>query len=59
MQQYLYEFAFEELKARPRHVCPYAVLSFRYKGKETIASLNRYGSNPHAWKTKAYVILIN
>ncbi|XP_031421796.2 protein TASOR isoform X2 [Clupea harengus] len=43
-QQYLYEFAFEELKARPRHVCPYAVLSFRYKGKETIASLNRLNS---------------
>ncbi|TRY96243.1 hypothetical protein DNTS_033460, partial [Danionella cerebrum] len=34
-QQYFYEFAFDELKSRPRHVLPYAVLSFQYKGKET------------------------
>ncbi|XP_072305848.1 protein TASOR-like [Eucyclogobius newberryi] len=33
-QQYFFEFAFEEIKARPRHVCPYAVVSFLYKGKE-------------------------
>ncbi|CAJ1084995.1 protein TASOR isoform X1 [Xyrichtys novacula] len=33
-QQYFFEFAFEEIKARPRHVCPYAVVSFQYKGKE-------------------------
>ncbi|XP_062396653.1 protein TASOR [Sardina pilchardus] len=43
-QQYLFEFAYEELKARPRHVCPYAVLSFQYRGKETGASLNRLNS---------------
>ncbi|XP_016404675.1 protein TASOR isoform X2 [Sinocyclocheilus rhinocerous] len=34
-QQYFYEFAFEELKSRPRHVLPYAVVSFQYKGKES------------------------
>ncbi|KAL1021572.1 hypothetical protein UPYG_G00015030 [Umbra pygmaea] len=33
-QQYFYEFAFDEIKSRPRHVCPYAVVSFQYKGKE-------------------------
>ncbi|KAG5282460.1 hypothetical protein AALO_G00056270 [Alosa alosa] len=43
-QQYLFEFAYEELKTRPRHVCPYAVLSFQYRGKETVASLNRLNS---------------
>uniref|UniRef100_A0A3B4DXG2 DUF3715 domain-containing protein n=1 Tax=Pygocentrus nattereri TaxID=42514 RepID=A0A3B4DXG2_PYGNA len=30
-QQYFYEFAFEELRSRPRHVFPYAVVSFQYK----------------------------
>lgn len=34
LQQYFFEFAFDEIKARPRHVCPYAVVSFHYKGKE-------------------------
>lgn len=34
LQQYFFEFAFDEIKARPRHVCPYAVVSFQYKGKE-------------------------
>ncbi|KAJ8016093.1 hypothetical protein DPEC_G00003570 [Dallia pectoralis] len=33
-QQYFYEFAFDEIKSRPRHVCPYAVVSFQYKNKE-------------------------
>lgn len=33
-QQYFFEFAFEEIKARPRHVCPYAVVSFQYRGKD-------------------------
>ncbi|XP_040914131.1 protein TASOR isoform X2 [Toxotes jaculatrix] len=37
-QQYFYEFAFDEIKARPRHVCPYAVVSFKYKGKEAAAA---------------------
>ncbi|XP_054650208.1 protein TASOR isoform X2 [Dunckerocampus dactyliophorus] len=37
-QQYFFEFAFDEIKARPRHVCPYAVFSFQYKGKEVAAT---------------------
>ncbi|XP_078144495.1 protein TASOR isoform X2 [Centroberyx gerrardi] len=37
-QQYFFEFAFNEIKARPRHVCPYAVVSFQYKGKEAASA---------------------
>ncbi|KAM4610572.1 protein TASOR isoform 3-T3 [Polymixia lowei] len=37
-QQYFFEFAFDEIKARPRHVCPYAVVSFQYKGKESAST---------------------
>ncbi|KAG9337078.1 hypothetical protein JZ751_029846 [Albula glossodonta] len=33
-QQYFYEYSFDDIKYRPRHVCPYAVVSFLYKGKE-------------------------
>ncbi|XP_035378357.1 protein TASOR isoform X2 [Electrophorus electricus] len=43
-QQYFYEFAFEEPKSRPRHVCPYAVVSFQYKGKESAAAAHRLSS---------------
>uniref|UniRef100_A0A4W5M3V9 TASOR pseudo-PARP domain-containing protein n=1 Tax=Hucho hucho TaxID=62062 RepID=A0A4W5M3V9_9TELE len=35
-QQYFYEYNFDELKARPRHVCPYAVVSFQFKGKDAL-----------------------
>ncbi|XP_043834576.1 protein TASOR isoform X2 [Dromiciops gliroides] len=30
-QYYFYEYGFDELRRRPRHVCPYAVVSFAYK----------------------------
>ncbi|KAJ1110241.1 hypothetical protein NDU88_007596 [Pleurodeles waltl] len=30
-QYYLYEYGFDEIRRRPRHVCPYAVISFGYK----------------------------
>ncbi|KAG7323066.1 hypothetical protein KOW79_012768 [Hemibagrus wyckioides] len=43
-QQYFYEFAFEELRSRPRHVCPYAVVSFKYKGKESATAAHRLSS---------------
>lgn len=43
-QQYFYEFAFEELRSRPRHVCPYAVVSFQYKGKESATAARRLSS---------------
>ncbi|XP_034352965.1 protein TASOR isoform X3 [Arvicanthis niloticus] len=30
-QYYFYEYGFDEVRRRPRHVCPYAVVSFTYK----------------------------
>ncbi|XP_077428923.1 protein TASOR [Vanacampus margaritifer] len=33
-QHYFYEYDFDELKQRPRQVCPYAAVSFQYKGKD-------------------------
>ncbi|XP_073700434.1 protein TASOR isoform X2 [Garra rufa] len=33
-QQYFYEYVDFEILSRPRHVCPYAVVSFYFKGKE-------------------------
>ncbi|XP_030633115.1 protein TASOR [Chanos chanos] len=33
-QQYFYEYCDFEISSRPRHVCPFAVVSFQYKGKE-------------------------
>ncbi|XP_056130188.1 uncharacterized protein LOC130107556 isoform X2 [Lampris incognitus] len=33
-QQYFYEYSFDELRTRPRQVCPYAVVSFLFKGKD-------------------------
>ncbi|XP_062271989.1 uncharacterized protein tasora [Scomber scombrus] len=34
-QQYFYEYEFDELRQRPRQVCPYAVVSFQFKGKDS------------------------
>uniref|UniRef100_A0A672KH73 Protein TASOR-like n=1 Tax=Sinocyclocheilus grahami TaxID=75366 RepID=A0A672KH73_SINGR len=34
-QQYFYEYVDFEVSSRPRHLCPYAVVSFYFKGKET------------------------
>ncbi|XP_031589390.1 protein TASOR isoform X3 [Oreochromis aureus] len=34
-QQYFYEYSFDELRQRPRQVCPYAVVSFQLKGKDS------------------------
>ncbi|XP_041835698.1 protein TASOR isoform X2 [Melanotaenia boesemani] len=33
-QQYFYEYSFDELRQRPRQVCPYAVVAFQIKGKD-------------------------
>ncbi|XP_026713107.1 protein TASOR isoform X1 [Athene cunicularia] len=30
-QYYFYEYGFDEIRRRPRHVCPYAVVKFTYK----------------------------
>lgn len=35
-QHYFYEYSFDELRPRPRQVCPYAVLSFQFKGKDSV-----------------------
>ncbi|XP_060897283.1 protein TASOR isoform X1 [Labrus mixtus] len=34
-QHYFYEYLFDELRERPRQVCPYAVVSFQFKGKDS------------------------
>ncbi|XP_073324924.1 protein TASOR [Pagrus major] len=34
-QHYFYEYTFDELRQRPRQVCPYAVLAFQFKGKDS------------------------
>ncbi|XP_070849967.1 protein TASOR-like [Chaetodon trifascialis] len=34
-QHYFYEYSFDELRQRPRQVCPYAVVSFQFKGKDS------------------------
>ncbi|XP_040014619.1 protein TASOR isoform X4 [Xiphias gladius] len=34
-QHYFYEYSFDELRQRPRQVCPYAVISFQFKGKDS------------------------
>ncbi|XP_070759390.1 protein TASOR [Enoplosus armatus] len=34
-QQYFYEYSFDELRQRPRQVCPYAVVSYQFKGKDS------------------------
>ncbi|KAM3846431.1 protein TASOR isoform 2-T2 [Vipera latastei] len=33
-QYYFYEYQFHEIRQRPRHVCPYAVVSFLYKDEK-------------------------
>ncbi|XP_062871377.1 protein TASOR [Trichomycterus rosablanca] len=44
-QQYFYEFAFDEPRSRPRHVCPYALVSFQFKGKESSTGAHRLSSS--------------
>ncbi|XDV21846.1 hypothetical protein PO909_026866, partial [Leuciscus waleckii] len=34
-QQYFYEYVDFEISSRPRHVCPYAVVSYHFKSRET------------------------
>ncbi|KAJ3586322.1 hypothetical protein NHX12_012722 [Muraenolepis orangiensis] len=59
-QQYFFEFAFEEIKARPRHLCPYAVLSFQYKGKESgsaPSTVHRFNTiPPEVRRGKCYLV---
>ncbi|XP_075430958.1 protein TASOR isoform X3 [Ascaphus truei] len=34
-QYYFYEYGFDDIRKRPRHVCPYAIVSFKYKEEMT------------------------
>ncbi|XP_013921059.1 PREDICTED: protein FAM208A isoform X3 [Thamnophis sirtalis] len=38
-QYYFYEYHFHEIRQRPRHVCPYAVVSFLYKDEKMLKYL--------------------
>uniref|UniRef100_A0A3P8YVX9 DUF3715 domain-containing protein n=1 Tax=Esox lucius TaxID=8010 RepID=A0A3P8YVX9_ESOLU len=54
-QQYFYEYDFDELRIRPRHVCPYAVVSFQFKGKDAplkVTPLLRFFSYVPTGRTK-------
>ncbi|CAL8325414.1 unnamed protein product [Merluccius merluccius] len=59
-QQYFFEFAFEEIKARPRHICPYAVVSFQHKSKESRSvpsTVHRFNTiPPEVRKGKCYLV---
>lgn len=35
-QQYFYEYQFDEIRTRPRQVCPYAIVSFIYQGNAAL-----------------------
>ncbi|KAF7656332.1 hypothetical protein LDENG_00042900 [Lucifuga dentata] len=35
-QQYFYEYSFDELRQRPRQICPCTVVSFHFKGKDSL-----------------------
>ncbi|KAG8430458.1 hypothetical protein GDO86_020561 [Hymenochirus boettgeri] len=43
-QYYFYEYGFDEVLKRPRHVCPYAVVSFGYKDELTTRHPSLSGS---------------
>ncbi|KAM4651518.1 protein TASOR isoform 2-T2 [Discoglossus pictus] len=45
-QYYFYEYGFDEILKRPRHVCPYAVVSFGYK-EEMTPRVQSSGSVPY------------
>ncbi|XP_058230275.1 protein TASOR isoform X2 [Hemibagrus wyckioides] len=61
-QQYFYEYVDSELASRPRHVCPYAVVSFQYKAKEAITAgpktspLQRSNSLPSGTESHGYTV---
>ncbi|NXV82806.1 TASOR protein, partial [Atlantisia rogersi] len=48
-QYYFYEYVFDEIRRRPRHVCPYAVVSFTYKDSFFL-HINLDKSNYTLWR---------
>uniref|UniRef100_A0A8C1TNA6 Transcription activation suppressor a n=1 Tax=Cyprinus carpio TaxID=7962 RepID=A0A8C1TNA6_CYPCA len=61
-QQYFYEYVDFDISSRPRHVCPYAVVSFYFKGKEasTVALKPlpplRSNSQPSGTRRRCYTV---
>ncbi|NWV64807.1 TASOR protein, partial [Malurus elegans] len=50
-QYYFYEYGFDEIRRRPRHVCPYAVVSFTYKDDVVQGPKFVPPSRPNAFNT--------
>ncbi|NWU06582.1 TASOR protein, partial [Cephalopterus ornatus] len=50
-QYYFYEYGFDEIRRRPRHVCPYAVVSFTYKGDMVQGPKFLSSSRPNTFNT--------
>lgn len=61
-QQYFYEYVDFEPASRPRHVCPYAVVSFQFKPKEAItagpkaSAMQRSNSLPSGTERRGYTV---
>ncbi|NWU76441.1 TASOR protein, partial [Onychorhynchus coronatus] len=51
-QYYFYEYVFDEIRRRPRHVCPYAVVSFTYKGDMVQGPKFLSSSRPNTFNTE-------
>ncbi|XP_051667488.1 protein TASOR isoform X11 [Manacus candei] len=50
-QYYFYEYDFGEIRRRPRHVCPHAVVSFTYKGDMVQGPKFSSSSRPNTFNT--------
>ncbi|XP_064523716.1 protein TASOR isoform X10 [Pseudopipra pipra] len=50
-QYYFYEYGFGEIRRRPRHVCPHAVVSFTYKGGMAQGPKFSSSSRPNTFNT--------
>ncbi|NWQ62905.1 TASOR protein, partial [Neopipo cinnamomea] len=50
-QYYFYEYDFDDIRRRPRHVCPYAVVSFTYKGDMVQGPKFLSSSRPNTFNT--------
>ncbi|XP_027556706.1 protein TASOR isoform X7 [Neopelma chrysocephalum] len=50
-QYYFYEYNLDEIRRRPRHVCPHAVVSFTYKGDMVQGPRFPSSSRPNTFNT--------
>ncbi|XP_018411781.1 PREDICTED: protein TASOR [Nanorana parkeri] len=53
-QYYFYEYGFDEILKRPRHVCPYAVVSFGYKTEQAPRQSLSPLTGPVTFSTERY-----